>query len=101
MRAKDRCATVYHMGADETRAAPEARLTLSAVSLELFGKAPALSPRVAVIAEAGTARLDRFGQHRHDRIVERVGFVGRERSCGSRGVNAGAPQRLVGVDVTD
>ena len=56
---------------------------------------------VHVVRDRRTAGGDRFGEHGDDRVVEFAGAIA-AKALGQRlGMNAGAEQRFVGVDIAD
>jgi hypothetical protein len=89
------------MGENELRSAPHARLSTATVRLKFFGESSSLAPGVAIIAEARASCLDRFPEYRDNLPMKWSDFIGGERTSGARRVDARAPQRLIGEDVSN
>src|SRR5687768_9684726 len=68
-------AAVDRMRRDEPRSTTMTRKSTATVSGELVDERAAVSTRVAVVAEARTARFDRFRQHRDYRIAKQRGLA--------------------------
>src|SRR6185369_2545796 len=101
MRAEDRCPAIDSVSSNEAGTAAWTRRTLSTIGLKLFRESTALTSCVAIVAEACATRLDRFGENRDNSVVNCVDLAFRQRLSCARGVDSRAPQRLVGVDVSN
>src|SRR5262245_40930256 len=82
-------------------AAARARLALAAVDAKLFLVAARLAVAADVVADGRAAPVDRLAQHLRDRLAQAVGLGAAQVAAAPRGVQPGAEQRLVGVDVAD
>src|SRR5690606_7997916 len=86
---------------------PRAGLARAAVNLEAVLEAPKPAVRALVIAQRGSAGLDRIFEHGLDRRHQGRGRLGR--LAGSRGETAGKPHRrdagpeqgLAGIDIAE
>lgn len=94
-------AAVDHVGADEPGAAAGARLTGASVHREALDEAASRPLGIAIIAKAGTARGNRFPEHGDKGIAEGYGFVCSDVTTRARGIDTGAPERLVRIDVSN
>ena len=92
---------VHRVCSDETGTAAEARLAGTAIRREPLDEGAAASAGIAIIAKAGAARRDGFGEHVDDGVAKSSSLGGRHASGGSRRIYPRAPQRLVRVDVAD
>jgi len=76
----ERCsAAIDRVGSNELGTTTRAWEARSPVRLELFDEAPALAARVAIIAEARSARFDRFLENSDDGIAKKSRFLRRHR----------------------
>ena len=85
----------------DRRPARPARLALAPVDEELVLEGSAHAVDVAEVVDRRPARVDAGLQRRDRRLAQALVLLGRELPGGAQRVDAGAEQRLVGVDVPD
>src|SRR5215207_1278826 len=85
--------------ADDLAAAGVAGPALAGVDEELVLHRPLLAAAVAVVVDRGAAVVDSGLERGDDGVAQRLQVLGLHRAGGRERVQAGAVERLVGVDV--
>jgi hypothetical protein len=75
--------------------------TRSPVRIKLLDEGATLSACIAVVAETGSTRFDRFSENADNGIAEERSLFERYRSARSRWIDARSPECLVRVNVAD
>src|SRR6476469_9877561 len=96
--AEDSRAAVDRVRSDETSSAAKAGKSFASICLEFFGESAAFALRIAVVAEACSAKRYGLIENVDDLAAERSGFCRSERACSARRVDARAPECFVGVN---
>src|SRR5512141_1678608 len=89
------------MSADQSAATAKAGKSFTAICLEFLGESASLSFGIAVVSEACAAENDRLVEHIDDLVAQHVCFVVGQGACGPGRIDSRAPERLIGVDVSD
>ena len=94
-------AALGNHNAGNRRATAQAGVALAMIDLQMVAVGADLPPEVLMAAKGCAAMFDCTLQHGADGLVQAGDLIAAERFGPTQGMDAGAEERLIGVDIAD